>query len=613
MGRDYGTEVNALPETYREAAARTYNASDIDAFRATISHPLVASGVGGSIAAAELAAALQRDLTRLPGRVATTLQLAEEGVMQAEACMIVTASGRNKDVLGAFDAAVATGASEVLIVTANPDSPIAVRASELSYPHVFDVECSTRKDGFLATNTLLASCVHLVRIWAAACRIELKLPATLDELLGSSLAEARKTAKKQAGILSGRSIFLVLYAGNGATGAVDFEARVNEGGLGTVHLADARMFAHGRHNWLASQLNDAAIVAFTDDSRDPLMRATLKLIPKTVPQVTVEMGAAVAGRLKALVSSILLTEALGNERGINPGKPTVGQWGRAIYSLGPKGVRPTHSPDPKVPAAPTRQSTAAKRPGSTRTVRGLVLDVDGTILERRDRANPPPAGIMSEINRLLDEGCVVGFATGRGKSLHNQIFKGHIRTTHADNVVLGYYNGSVIQSFQDAPPGAGPTAKPLKQLCKALAANNKPVWFDIEERPTQLCVNPHNPGNGGQLVALVQALIYELELPLAYGQSTLGLDIFEASAGKPRVVEVVAGKAGIKPDEVLRIGDMGSINGNDYPILNHAAGFSVWLTTPHNAAGHPAAPGLRGPKATQAFLKTLHGPRLKRS
>lgn len=608
MGRDYGTEVNALPDTYREAVSRKYVAPDIEAFRATISHPLVASGVGGSIAAAELAAALQRDLTRLPARVATTLQLAEEGVMQSEACMIVTASGRNKDVLGAFDAAVSTGASELLVVTANPDSPIAVRANDLSYPHVFNVECSTRKDGFLATNTLLASCVHLVRLWAAACRIDLDLPATLSDLLGGSLAEARKNVDEQAAVLAGRSIFLVLYAGTGATGAVDFEARVNEGGLGTVHLADARMFAHGRHNWLASQLNDAAVIAFTDDSRDSLMRSTLKLIPKTVPQIVVDSTADSAGRLKALVSSILLTEALGNERGINPGKPTVGQWGRAVYSLGPKGVKPTHSTDPKVPAAPTRKPSATKQVGSRRIVKGLVLDVDGTILERRDRANPPPAGIMSEINRLLSEGCVVGFATGRGKSLHNQIFKGHIDMAHADKVVLGYYNGSVIQSVKDAPPGAGPTAKALKQLRKALDANNKPSWFEVEERPTQLCVNPYNPGNSGQLLSLVQALVHELDLPVAYGQSTLGLDVFEASAGKPRVVEVVAKKAGIKTDEVLRVGDMGAINGNDYPILNHAAGYSVWMTTPHNAAGHSAAPGLRGPKATQAFLKALQGP-----
>ncbi len=612
MGRDYAVEIDALPATYGEAVGRKYSKEDIEAFRATLAHPLVVTGVGGSIAACELAASLHREFTRLPARVASTLQMAEEGVLQGESCVVMTASGRNKDVLHSFDAAAQTGAAELLIVTANADSPIAQRAEKQGYPHVFDIQCTIRKDGFLATNTLLATCTHVIRCWAEACNLDPTLPATIEALLGSTFAAARKAAQRQANAVSGRPIFLVLHAGNGSSGAIDFEARINEGGLGTVHLADARMFAHGRHNWLAAHLDEVAVIAFGDQRSRRLLDATLGLLPKKVPQLKLSTTDDSAGRLRSIISSMLLTESLGHERGVNPGRPIVSNWGRSIYSLGPKGVSATHEAHAKVPPAPAQALGRQKADRAPHVVKGLVLDVDGTILERRERRRAPPAGIMQELNRLLGEGCIVGFATGRGKSLHHQIFKGHIAEKYASQVVLGYYNGTILQSFSDGDPKLGDPDPLLAQLKVALERHNDPPWFDIEDRPTQLTANARNPGNAMPLGALVQALVHELKLPLAFGHSTLGLDIFPASAGKPRVVEAVAKKAGIKADDVVRLGDMGAINGNDFPMLNHASGYTVWLTTPHGQAGHLASlPTLRGPQAALVFLRTLHGPNSK--
>lgn len=48
---------------------------------------------------------------------------------------------------------------------------------------------------------------------------------------------------------------------------------------------------------------------------------------------------------------------------------------------------------------------------------GLVLDYDGTMVTTKGRFDPPDPAIIAELIRLHDQGLVVAFASGRGKSL----------------------------------------------------------------------------------------------------------------------------------------------------------------------------------------------------
>ena len=99
---------------------------------------------------------------------------------------------------------------------------------------------------------------------------------------------------------------------------------------------------------------------------------------------------------------------------------------------------------------PTRGDSAS---GGTRTPHSLrdlqrrrsavVLDYDGTLCDEADRCKGLSTPVARELVRLLRAGVMLGFATGRGKSVKVALRK-QIPKKYQSRVVVGYYNGGDI-------------------------------------------------------------------------------------------------------------------------------------------------------------------------
>ena len=104
-----------------------------------------------------------------------------------------------------------------------------------------------RRDGFLATNSLLATEVWLARAYANSFSSISDLPDSPRSLLYDGMSEGN-FGELILGLmqeLGGRDTIVILHDSWGRPAAVDAESKLTEAGLVNVHLADYRNFAHG--------------------------------------------------------------------------------------------------------------------------------------------------------------------------------------------------------------------------------------------------------------------------------------------------------------------------------------------------------------------------------
>ena len=121
-----------------------------------------------------------------------------------------------------------------------------------AFVSIFDV--SAGKDGFLATNSLLALGVVVLK----GHGIRDVLPELLDP--GAIVVDGNR--KKLSAIeddffTRNSNSVAVLYGPDARVAAADLESKLVEAGLVSAHLADYRNFAHGRHHWFAKHPNRA--------------------------------------------------------------------------------------------------------------------------------------------------------------------------------------------------------------------------------------------------------------------------------------------------------------------------------------------------------------------
>src|SRR5208282_6622887 len=119
-----------------------------------------------------------------------------------------------------------------------------------------------RKDGFLATNSLLATTVLLIRAYEHIFSVSPSLPPTLSQLLDPDQSRPQFVTQLEQGFLPlcERRTITVLHGHTTQPAAVDIESRFTEAALANVQLADYRNFAHGRHHWLARMADDTSVL-----------------------------------------------------------------------------------------------------------------------------------------------------------------------------------------------------------------------------------------------------------------------------------------------------------------------------------------------------------------
>ncbi len=624
MGKPYLQELEALAGTYEWA--RRQDARDlVQSLQPLLSYPLLAVGSGGSLSAAHLAAELHEPRTRNVAAVCTPLEYLNGSEARASAgVLLLSAGGRNPDVLSAFWEASQAEVPWTTVICGTKTTPLAKLAHSNEFASLYEYSIPSGKDGFLATNSLLATCTLLIRAYEPQPE---SLPGRLEELLNAPdvLTFFKKNTTGNIERFVKRSTVIVLYGPATKTAALDLESKLTEAALARVQLADYRNFAHGRHHWLAKRGEETAVLAFRPPEDSNICERTLALLPEDVPRLIAHLPAASPYRsLQALLYTFALTASFGRARGIDPGRPSVPEFGRKLYHL--RAGRRKDLASDVVAAAIRRKLRAAKIPPgladqsfwiscarrqlasfSDQYFEGIVFDYDGTLCSSRERFEGPSSELIAALTHLLEHGVAIAIATGRGRSVRADLQK-HLPRHQWNQILIGYYNASDISylSDNDAPDRSEVLEEPLSTVCKELHAD--PLLGQTckcSTRRQQITLEPQGWLRGFYLWAYVNERVQRLQLPgVKVVSSTHSVDVIAPGVSKLNLVRALCDNRRLETaDRILCIGDRGHWPGNDYELLAHTFALSTDEVSGDPYTGWNFAPaGCRGTQATRYYL-----------
>lgn len=623
MGKPFKVELAGLAQTYKWALQ--LSSQKLADLVGPPGLPLYVVGSGGSLSAAHLVADLYETTFGAPARVETPLGLSRAlRSLRAFDVLILSAGGANRDILGACRRAIEFEPRHLSVLCATVGSPLARIARAYDGAAVVEFELPTGRDGFLATNSLLATAVLATRAFGGAT-IERLLPATLQKL-------AKGCQGTRTGVASDlffeRETLLVLHGDQTRAGAIDLESKLTEAALARVQLADYRNFAHGRHHWLAKRPHESAVLAFETPFDRKLAERTLALLPSEVPmlRICVPYEQSAVASLASLVSVFNVVDQFGDARHVDPGRPGVPPFGRRIYNLN---AFPSRRSSPKealtgavrrklnaigVPHNPLlerrlRAALAEQVGGLAQPrFRALVLDYDGTICDSEHRYDVPPAKIVRPLEELLTRDVFIGIATGRGRSVRDALRRCFSRK-HWARVTIGYYNCGEIATLADdqIPRKTTSAGKNLKAAAEALSADvSIGALCEVEPRHCQITVKARvgTPMAELGLWSLVHESIRRAGVTdVAVVSSSHSVDLIPHQCSK---LDLLPRLPAVGPGEILCIGDRGRWPGNDWQLLNHNWSLSVdEVSSAIDRGWNVAPPGRRGAGALEYYLSRL--------
>lgn len=633
MGKPYYDELDRLSATYAWALKRPLG--DLPrAIQGVARLPLIAVGSGGSYTSAQFAAALHRRYCSVAAVAMTPLEaVTTPESLRQTAVMLLTAGGRNADVLGAFERLTEREPEQLLVLCARTGSPLARISRKHPAVEFAEFELPSGKDGFLATNSLLATVVVLTRLYVAAFNAPTPLPEKIAEFFPKEVSETFAYIDHLCEPLWRRQTLVVLYGPDCHAAAVDLESKFSEAALGNVQVTDFRNFAHGRHHWLAKRGGETAVLAIVSERDLGLAGTLLALLPKEVPIVRLSAaGTGLMANLSALLQVFMVVGSAGKARGIDPGKPGVPSFGRKIFHL-----RAFASKQSELETLSVREAAAIERKAGASVAslisrgtldgwrkeyrlfcdclaaakfRAIVLDYDGTICSEAHRFEPLVTPISRQLNRLLQAGAVLGIATGRGKSVKDTLRQA-IEPQFWRRVVVGYYNGGDVATLKDdsRPDGTeavGPTLAPIADALRV--AFGQSGLANLTFRLPQVTIEPAPDANRDDVWNSVEHLVHSVgNAGVGALRSSHSIDVVAAGVTKQavvaRVVELLSEDANTS---VLCIGDRGRWPGNDYALLSNPYALSVDEVSPDRQTGwNLAAPGQNGVAATLDYLQRL--------
>jgi hypothetical protein len=635
LGKPYASELEQLANTYAWAMNTELDPL-VKAISSCASLPLLVTGSGGSLTVAHLTASLHHRYAGRMAKAVTPLEIVSLAPSFKDiAVLFLSAGGKNADIIGAFQQVVVREPRRLVVLCSQRESPLSRLAETYRYVDPVDFALPAGKDGFLATNSLLAFSVILCRTYAYLFPPGYELPEALDILVHPTLTPQQFSAELHHLCLPlwERETMVVLYGATGHAAAVDLESKFTEAALGCIQMADYRNFAHGRHHWLAKRGGNTAVLALvTDDDRD-IADKTLQLIPADIPVAKIHIPQrGIHASLRALVTALYIVGLAGEARGIDPGRPGVPLFGRRMYNLRAFAAARVfeHALLPHEAIAIERKTETEIDTLITRgecsfwqeayksfcqrlqmaSFQAVVFDYDGTLCDRRDRYTGPSDAIVRQLVRLLEAGLLVGIATGRGKSA-KEVLRRRIEQRWWSRVVIGYYNGADNGFLgEDAHPDAVEgTCEVLGPIAEALQSNERlPHLATCTFRRMQITVEPKPYASETITWDIVQQLVHAWHLPgVTVVRSSHSIDVLAPGVSKRTLVGHVRALAdAVGTIQILCIGDRGRWPGNDFALLQEPCSLSVDEVSPDpNTCWNLAPAGHRGVQATLDYLGAM--------
>lgn len=636
MGKPFAAELQRVEAIYDWAQA-----APIENLTAAIiqlqSRSLLAVGSGGSLTVAHFMTRLHKEFTGQISKHLTPMELIFSGIRRDADVVLVTAGGDNQDILDTCRRVVEHEPHSLLILCAVQESPVSVFARPFKWIQVIDYALPSGKDGFLATNSLMAFTLILTRAYGSAFQADLKLPRRLPREWGSPDLPhvVEEPEKEQLLKVLQRPTVSVLYEGWGHSAALDMESKFTEAALANVQIADYRNFAHGRHHWLAKRAAQTGIIALVTPQCKALASQTLALVPHNIPVARISTSySGPVGTISLLTSVLGITRIAGDAINIDPGRPSVPQFGRKIYHIGLKGYQPdratcaSHSSQHRVwlerkfgtlERSPRgrllRDSlehalTSFLRRISRTRFAAIVCDYDGTLCSSAERFDVPSKEIVAECIRLLHSGIILGIATGRGKSVRESLRECFPQELWR-RVIVGYYNGGDISHLDEEAPDPNRPVNTEIQAFYRLATGDALLSHisRIESRASQVTIEPLPRFPLGLVHRAVLELIQSSDQKrLRVFCSGHSVDVLASAVSKKNVVESVRRQIQVNNSRghVLCIGDRGTWCGNDFDLLSEEYALSVDECPLSPATGWNLAPlGHRGVQATLDYMRAL--------
>jgi HAD superfamily hydrolase (TIGR01484 family) len=625
MGKPFKKEIERLSDTIEWA--KNQSIEKLSGFLLNQSRePLFIVGSGGSLSACYFAASLYQK-QGIMAKAITPLELyySKEAIRNSK-ILFISSSGKNADILFGFKIAIQQEPQHVVTICMKLNSPLSYLARKYSICLPLEFEIPSKKDGFLATNSLVAYFVILYRAFGYSFINYSN--SLLDNKFNRDIDVFTKS-------LSPIPTITVLYGGWGQPVAYDIESKFTEAALGNVQLSDYRNFGHGRHHWFAKREKNSAIIALVTPEEDQIAAKTIGLIPTHIPTLIIRSREnSPASSIELLIKSFHLINSYGELQKIDPGRPGVPEFGRKLFNLRFSSFYKALKTDKKSEEIlhilrKTRAKTFSELKENEKifwrnkykifinrlknTPFGIViLDYDGTLCSAENRFSGISEEMKSELIRLLKQDITVGIATGRGKSVREELVK-FIPEKLRENVVIGYYNGSDVGFLTNhsLPQKNSKTNKILNSLFEDLK-NLKYLFepIDLELRPNQITIKFLSKFSNFRLNELVRILISKPKYSqLEMLESSHSIDVIvRPKVSKLNIISTCIENAQrhLKSENYLCIGDRGQWPGNDFELLSSPYSLSVEeVSFDPETCWNISSVGFNNSEATIEYLKRL--------
>jgi hydroxymethylpyrimidine pyrophosphatase-like HAD family hydrolase len=337
---------------------------------------------------------------------------------------------------------------------------------------------------------------------------------------------------------------------------------------------------------------------------------TLSVLPSITQSMFIETYENnINGMIELFYKVFELTYRAGMANSLDPGRPHVAEFGRKLYHI-------SYNPLSSRKRKPTIMDVAIGRKTDTKSslytaytnafqkfimsltqteFNSIIFDFDGTVTDNNKSIDKD---IVPFIERLLDNGIRIGFATGRGKSIRENLRERILSEHYWSEIIIGYYNGGDIDLLCSEPPNINietyPSLTVLYEELVALLGTDE--GFDL--RPKQLSYVFNSSCN--EIIELI-LMACSKHIDLKVMRSGHSIDIIPVSSSKCSVLKMLGSE-----DSVLTIGDAGQLGGNDFELLSCKYSLSVKNVSKSMESCWNIAPqGIENTAATLYYLKSI--------
>lgn len=609
----YEDELAQLGHSYSAACAANIDSLKL-AIASTAESSMIGVGSGGSFTVASLLCSLHEAYTGRVSRPSTPLEIiCSPALASSSPVFLVSAEGKNPDIVEALERARRFSSRTVHVLTNRQNSVLMQHVHALPgvKPYVFELD---KKDGYLATNSLLLDAVLVARAYGELSGHPEPMPANMAALrVGNQPVDAwLDSAMPFVTEAVRRGALTVVYSPLLRSVAADLESKLSEGALLHTQLADLRSYAHGRHLWLAQRPQDCAILALVEPSLDKLWEGMRSKFPADIPTLAMPLsGVAPVHLIAGLVAQMHLVAAIGRALGKDPGRPDVPNYGREIHYANlrdviplPKAVRPdeeqskyevlgAHWPSQRDHGPMRRAAQTFADTIRAQRFKAVVFDYDGTLCSSQSKDGPPSQDVVEHLVRLTRAGIVVGIASGRGDSIQTCLQEA-VPQDILPKIRLGLYNGGWISAADIPPAPPQETSEFLSHVTRIvvrLKALGVPILKHRTTQPYQVSVRFREGIATDAMWFVIADALRQAGLDLStMVRSKHSVDILARGVSKSVLIAHIIQQDKIDPYQVLTMGDQGAWPGNDAALLEHRYSLSVDVPSRRLDRGWKLAP-----------------------